>query len=87
MVVSSAARAALGEPTAAFTQRELDVLRLIIAGRRNAEIATELSISLRTAEFHVSNILSKLGARSRTDAIAKARRLGFVSGDDDPSVG
>jgi DNA-binding NarL/FixJ family response regulator len=83
VVMSEAARAALGEPTTPFTEREREVLRLVVGGARNAEIAAALTVSLRTAEFHVSNILSKLGARSRTEAITKARRLGLIGGDGD----
>lgn len=53
----------------ALSMRELEVLRLMVAGYRNADIVEELSISLRTVEYHVSNVLSKLGARSRADAV------------------
>jgi NarL family two-component system response regulator LiaR len=55
-----------------LTGRERDVLALMVKGRSNTEIARELVISLTTVKFHVSNILSKLGAESRTEAVAKA---------------
>jgi DNA-binding NarL/FixJ family response regulator len=45
-----------------LTWRELDVLRLIAAGKRNAEIAVELVLSVRTVERHISNIYAKIGA-------------------------
>ena len=62
---------------AALTPREFDVLRLIAAGMSNARIASELFISPKTASVHVSSILSKLGASSRSEAAATAheRRL------------
>jgi DNA-binding CsgD family transcriptional regulator len=51
-----------------LSSRETEVLRLIVAGRTNAEIAAELYLSERTVHRHVSNILTKLGVRSRTAA-------------------
>ena len=61
-----------------LTPRELEVLRLIVAGRSNPEIADELFISPRTATTHVTNILAKLGVASRTGAAARAVRDGLV---------
>jgi DNA-binding CsgD family transcriptional regulator len=58
-----------------LTVRELDVLRLVAAGRSNREIADELFISVKTASVHVSNILAKLGVRGRGEAAATAHRL------------
>ncbi len=51
-----------------LTGRELEVLRLVAAGRSNREIAAELFISPKTASVHVSNILGKLGVASRGEA-------------------
>ncbi len=62
-----------GEPR--LTGRELEVLRLVAAGRSNREIAAELFISPKTASVHVSNILGKLGAASRGEAAARAHAL------------
>jgi DNA-binding NarL/FixJ family response regulator len=56
----------------ALTAREYEVLRLLVAGRRNGDIADMLSLSLKTVEFHVSHILQKLGARSRAQAVSMA---------------
>ncbi|WP_157042082.1 helix-turn-helix transcriptional regulator [Nitriliruptor alkaliphilus] len=79
-----AARALLRslERTSAFpggrtrlTPRETEVLGLVAEGRSNAEIASALFISLRTAEDHVSNILAKLGLHNRTEAAAYVLRL------------
>jgi len=61
-----------------LTPRELDVLRLLVAGRSNPQIAEALFISPRTATTHVSNILAKLGVESRTEAAARAIRDGFL---------
>lgn len=66
------------QPKAELTARELDVLRLLGAGRANKEIAAQLSISERTARTHVSSILRKLGLTSRTQAALWAVREGFV---------
>jgi DNA-binding CsgD family transcriptional regulator len=61
-------------PLAGLTSREREVLRLLVAGRSNKEIAAALFISPKTASVHVSNILGKLGASSRTEAAAIAHR-------------
>jgi DNA-binding NarL/FixJ family response regulator len=66
-----------------LTPRELEVIRLIGAGRANKGIAAELGISERTARTHVSNILRKLGLSSRTQAALWAVREGHVSADSE----
>jgi non-specific serine/threonine protein kinase len=58
--------------------RELEVLRLLAAGRTNAEIAEQLFISPRTVTTHVSHIFAKLGVATRAEAIAFAHRHGLV---------
>jgi DNA-binding NarL/FixJ family response regulator len=67
-----------GDVLAALTSREREVLRLLAAGRTNREIASVLFITPKTASVHVSNILGKLGAGSRTEAAAIAYREGLV---------
>jgi DNA-binding CsgD family transcriptional regulator len=67
-----------GAVLASLTSREREVLRLLAAGRSNREIATVLFITPKTASVHVSNILGKLGAASRTEAAAIAYREGLV---------
>jgi DNA-binding CsgD family transcriptional regulator len=62
---------------AGLTPRELEVLRLLVAGRSNRQIAEELFISGKTASVHVTNILTKLGVHSRLEAAARARELGL----------
>lgn len=64
--------------TAGLTSREREVLRLIAAGRSNKEIAAPLFIAPKTASVHVPDILGKLGASSRTEAAAIARRDGIA---------
>jgi len=67
-----------GAVLASLTSREREVLRLIAAGRSNREIASVLFIAPKTASVHVSNILAKLGAASRTEAAAIAHREGLI---------
>jgi DNA-binding NarL/FixJ family response regulator len=68
-----------GRVLASLTSREREVLRLIAAGRSNREIASVLFIAPKTASVHVSNILGKLGAASRTEAAAIAHREGLTA--------
>jgi LuxR family maltose regulon positive regulatory protein len=67
--------AGLVEP---LTERELEVLRLLAAGRRNRDIAQELVVTLETVKKHASHIFAKLDAANRTQAVASARRLGLI---------
>jgi DNA-binding NarL/FixJ family response regulator len=67
-----------GGPDVELTMRELDVLRLLGAGKTNRQIAAELEISERTARTHVSNILGKLDLTSRTQAALWAVRQGLA---------
>jgi DNA-binding NarL/FixJ family response regulator len=60
-----------------LTIREMEVLELIARGRRNGEMATELFLSERTVRNYVSNILAKLGANDRSQAITMARDAGL----------
>lgn len=69
---------AAADRIAALTARESDVLRLLGRGRTNRQIGEELFISGKTASVHVSNILAKLGAASRTEAVAIAYREGLI---------
>jgi DNA-binding NarL/FixJ family response regulator len=58
-----------------LSERELEVLRLIAAGRSNREIALELTLALGTVKKHINNIFGKLHVHSRTQAVAQAREL------------
>ncbi|MGA6164772.1 ATP-binding protein [Amycolatopsis magusensis] len=66
-----------GHPRLGLTPRELEILRLVTAGKANREIADELFISAKTASVHVSNILGKLGVANRVEAAATATQLGL----------
>jgi len=66
---------ALVEP---LTARELEVVQLLAEGLTNRRIGERLGISEHTAKFHVNSILGKLGASSRSEAVAQAARLGLV---------
>jgi DNA-binding CsgD family transcriptional regulator len=70
-------RATAGSPLSILTSRELEVLHALSSGRSNKEIAAELFISGKTVSVHVSNILAKLGAASRTHAAAIAHDNGI----------
>jgi len=61
-----------------LTARELEVLRLIRDGHRNKQIADELAISDTTVNFHIKNIVGKLGANDRTHAVTIALRRGML---------
>jgi DNA-binding NarL/FixJ family response regulator len=66
---------AVGEP---LTPRETEVLAMLAEGAGNKQIATRMRISEHTVKFHVSSILAKLGAVSRTEAVARGFKEGFI---------
>jgi DNA-binding NarL/FixJ family response regulator len=75
-VVAGDGAGALGsEP---LTPREQEVLELLSQGLPNKLIARQLAISEHTVKFHVSSLIAKLGAGSRTDAVSRAARLGLI---------
>ena len=61
-----------------LTAREQRVLELLATGRRNTQIADDLSISLSTVKRHVSNVFAKLGVENRTQAAVQATRRGLL---------
>jgi DNA-binding NarL/FixJ family response regulator len=62
-----------------LTAREVEVLRLMARGYRNKQLAAMLDISEHTAKFHVSSVLAKLGARTRTEAVTIGMTRGLVA--------
>jgi DNA-binding NarL/FixJ family response regulator len=77
--IARGARASTQSHPFGLTQRELDVLHLLCAGLRNAEIAERLSRSVRTVDHHVAAVLAKLNVDSRTGAADAARRAGLAA--------
>ena len=77
--------AATAARLAALTPRETEVLRLLAAGRSNAEIAHALTLGLETVKTHVARTLVKLGARDRTQAVIAAYEGGLVRADGPPA--
>jgi DNA-binding NarL/FixJ family response regulator len=65
-------------PMPPLTLREEEVLKLMAEGLRNKEIAARLGVTERTATFHVGNVLAKLGADGRVEAIHFARKRGLI---------
>ena len=61
-----------------LSERELEVLALIAAGNSNQEIAAKLFVSTSTVKTHINRLYRKLGARSRTQAVARARELDLI---------
>lgn len=81
-VLASEAMEALLQPpdssSVHLTEREQQILALLARGLTNRQIADRLDVSLSTANFHVHNILDKLGAKTRTEAVALARNEGLL---------
>ena len=63
-----------------LTAREHEILTLVATGRSNGDIGKQLFISAKTVSVHVSNVMAKLGASSRTEAVALARQAGLLGG-------
>jgi len=74
-----AARLAEREGTADLTSREHEVLRLVVKGLTNKDIAAVLGFTPRTAKAHVANLIAKLGVSDRTEAASEALKRGIVS--------
>ena len=70
------------KPNYDLTNREQEVLTFLVEGLSNAQIAAQMHVTVAAVKYHVSNILSKLGATNRTEAAALARKYGLVSKPD-----
>lgn len=81
-----AADARVGAQRVGLTEREWEVLRLLVAGRSNPEIAEDLFMSPHTARTHVSNVFAKFGVHSRTEAVDYAHRHGLLDSSDPTST-
>jgi len=69
-----------------LTDREIELLKLMTNGLSNKEIASEVSLSIRTVQGHVGQIFNKLGVNSRTEAVVRGLQEGLVNLDDVPSI-
>ena len=69
------------EPLDSLTQRETEILRLVVEGLSNKAIAQALSVSENTVKYHMKNILQKLGVQNRTEAATHAIRAGLLKSD------
>ncbi len=72
------------QTTEILSEREMDVMRLATRGLTNQEIADELSLSLRTVQAHLGHIFNKLQVSSRTEAVVRALKEGWVTLEDIP---
>lgn len=70
------------EPVIELTQRELELLKWVAQGYSNKAIAQEMSISPNTVKYHIKNVLQKLGAQNRAEAVATAIRAGWLPESD-----
>jgi DNA-binding NarL/FixJ family response regulator len=77
-------RAAADADGAGLSRRELEVVRLLSAGRTNREIGHDLFLSPRTVDMHVRKILRKLDCRSRIEAANRAAELGLLPASTPP---
>jgi DNA-binding NarL/FixJ family response regulator len=80
-VAQSVTRSALGTSRSQLTARELEVLGAAARGLGNKQIASELGMSARTVQTHLTSVFAKLGVSSRTEAVLLALRRGWVRAD------
>lgn len=92
-IIAMLLKRAIGTPTLGskvrskenLSEREIEVLRLAATGMSNKEIAEKLSVTVRTVKAHVSNVFAKMDVASRTEAILKAMREGWLELDKAPN--
>jgi two-component system, NarL family, nitrate/nitrite response regulator NarL len=78
LLASSTDASPTAQPDPRLTPREREVLGLLSIGSRNKEIALRLGLRERTVKFHVANVLRKLDAQSRTEALRRALEMGLL---------
>ena len=83
--IGSASGTGEAEAGGLLSHRETEVLRLAATGMSNKDIAKHLLLTVRTVKAHLTNIFNKMGCGSRTDAIIKGLRAGYITLDDVPS--
>lgn len=81
-VVQQPGNLPFAQTSAQLTRREIEVLNLASKGLSNKDIAEQLFLSLRTVKAHLTNIFDKMGCGSRTDAIIKGLKLGYITLDE-----
>ena len=84
-VVGPDMRAGKGQASGLLTPREIEILRLAAKGMSNKDIADVLFLSLRTVKAHLTSVFNKMGCGSRTDAIIRGLREGYITLDEIPS--
>ncbi len=82
--VPAPGKASVKKPTDMLSDREIEVLKLATRGLSNQEIADELCLSLRTVQAHLGHIFNKLQVSSRTEAVVRALKEGWVTLEDIP---
>ncbi|MCC7021949.1 MAG: response regulator transcription factor [Thermomicrobiales bacterium] len=78
MAASTSAESALAQLEEPLSEREREVLTLLVSGKTNAEAARDLFVSVGTIKSHTGNIYRKLGAKNRAQAVSRARDLGLL---------
>ncbi len=81
-VVGAARGTVEGQAKELLTQREIEILRLAVKGMSNKDMAKALFVSVRTVKAHLTNIFNKMGVGSRTDAIVKGLKEGYITLDE-----
>lgn len=83
-VIQQPGSVTVSQSAAQLTKREIEVLQLASKGLSNKDIADQLFLSLRTVKAHLTNIFDKMGCGSRTDAIIKGLKLGYITLEEHP---
>ncbi|UCC59526.1 MAG: response regulator transcription factor [Dehalococcoidia bacterium] len=82
--IATSGKAKQQEPMETLSHREMEIMKLVTRGLSNKDIADELYLSMRTVQSHLGSIFSKLGVGSRTEAVVRALKEGWLTLDDVP---